>query len=38
VFEPTPAYPPTELIEPGISNPLRSHTATIATARPAILK
>ena len=33
VFEPTPAYPPTELIEPGISNPLRSHTATIATAR-----
>ena len=33
VFEPTPTYPPTELIEPGISNPLRSHTATIATAR-----
>src|SRR6185503_11514409 len=30
VFEPAPAYPPTQLIEPGISNPLRSHTATIA--------
>jgi len=33
VFEPQLAYPPTELIEPGMSNPLRSTTATIATAR-----
>jgi hypothetical protein len=38
VFEPMPAHPPTELIEPGISNPLRSHTATIATARAAKLR
>jgi hypothetical protein len=38
VFEPTLAYTPTELIEPGISNPLRSHTATIATARAAKLR
>ena len=39
VFEPTPAYPPTELIVPGItSNPLRSTTATIATARAATLR
>jgi len=38
VFEPVPAYPPTQLIEPGISNPLRSHTATIATARAACLR
>jgi len=39
VFEPTPAYPPTELIEPGItSNPLRSTTATVATARAATVR
>jgi hypothetical protein len=34
VFETQPGYPPTELLEPGTSNPLRSATATIATARP----
>jgi hypothetical protein len=33
VFEPLPGYPPPQLIEPGTSNPLRSTTATIATAR-----
>jgi hypothetical protein len=33
VFEPLPVYPPPQLIEPGMSNPLRSTTATIATAR-----
>jgi hypothetical protein len=37
-FEPQLAYPPTELIEPGTSNPLRSTTATIATARAPSLR
>ncbi len=38
VFEPQPAYPPVALIEPGISNPLRSTTATVATARAPVLR
>ena len=37
VFEPLAVYPPTELLEPGGSNPLRYSTGTIATARPACL-
>ena len=38
VFEPQVFYPPTELIEPAGSNPLRPTTETIATSRAASLR